>query len=46
MTSGGPAEIAGLTPETDYILGTADQVFRNPDVMTDMVCYGLHVSIH
>ncbi len=46
MTSGGPAEIAGLAPETDYILGTADQVFRNPDVMTDMVCYGLHVSVH
>ncbi len=38
VTKGGPADIAGLTPETDYILGTSDKVFKNPDVMNDEVC--------
>ncbi len=37
VAQGGPADIAGLTPLTDYILGTTDQVFKDPDVMNDVV---------
>jgi hypothetical protein len=28
-----PAELAGLVPETDYLLGTAEKVFKDTDVL-------------
>lgn len=32
-----PAELAGLLPMTDYLLGTAETVFKNPDVLYDVL---------
>ncbi|CAN0264648.1 unnamed protein product [Phaeothamnion confervicola] len=33
VSTGGPAQIAGLRPETDYLLGTAEKVFKDPEVL-------------
>jgi len=33
VTPGSPAQIAGLIAEKDYILGTAEKVFRDPDML-------------
>jgi hypothetical protein len=30
-----PADVAGLRPETDYLLGTPERVFRGPDDLHD-----------
>ena len=35
IAPGSPAEIAGLTPEKDYLLGTAERVFKDPDALFD-----------
>lgn len=37
MVSGSPAHIAGLQPEHDYLLGTAERVFKNPDILLEEV---------
>eukprot|EP00639_Heterosigma_akashiwo_P037919 CAMPEP_0194709644 /NCGR_PEP_ID=MMETSP0296-20130528/2410_1 /TAXON_ID=39354 /ORGANISM="Heterosigma akashiwo, Strain CCMP2393" /LENGTH=221 /DNA_ID=CAMNT_0039607039 /DNA_START=104 /DNA_END=766 /DNA_ORIENTATION=+ len=33
VAPGGPAQIAGLRPGTDYVLGTAEQAFGHPDAL-------------
>lgn len=32
-----PAELAGLQPTTDYLLGTAETVFKDPDVLEEVL---------
>lgn len=32
-----PAELAGLQPMTDYLLGTVDVVFKNTDILFDVL---------
>lgn len=32
-----PAELAGLQPDTDYLLGTTDLVFKDSDVLFDVL---------
>lgn len=32
-----PSAIAGLQPETDYLLGTAERVFKDPNILHEEV---------
>ena len=37
VVPGSPAHIAGLQPEHDYLLGTAERVFKDPDILFEEV---------
>lgn len=37
MVPGSPSHIAGLQPEHDYLLGTAERVFKDPDILFEEV---------
>lgn len=37
VTTGSPSHIAGLKPEDDYLLGTAERVFKNPQILHEEV---------
>ena len=37
VVPGSPSHIAGLTPGDDYLLGTAERVFKDPDILLDEV---------
>ncbi|KAJ1461439.1 GRASP55/65 PDZ-like domain-containing protein [Pelagophyceae sp. CCMP2097] len=41
VEAGSPAQIAGLMPETDYLLGTAERVFGDSDALFDEVSLSL-----
>ena len=36
-TPSDPSHIAGLKPEDDYLLGTAERVFKDPNILLDEV---------
>jgi hypothetical protein len=36
-----PADRAGLKPETDYLLGTPERVFRDPEDLQDEILEAL-----
>lgn len=36
-----PADRAGLTPESDYLLGTPERVFRDPEDLHDEIVEAL-----
>ncbi|CAN0458065.1 unnamed protein product, partial [Ectocarpus sp. 12 AP-2014] len=37
VVPGSPSHIAGLQPEHDYLLGTAERVFKDPDILFEEV---------
>lgn len=37
VVPGSPSHIAGLKPEDDYLLGTAERVFKDPNILLDEV---------
>ena len=37
VVPGSPSHIAGLKPEEDYLLGTAERVFKDPNILLDEV---------
>lgn len=40
-----PAELAGLQPKTDYLLGTAETAFKNPDVLEEILARNLDQTV-
>lgn len=40
-----PAELAGLQPMTDYLLGTAETVFKDPDVLEEILGRNLEQTV-
>ena len=40
-----PAELAGLQPLTDFLLGTAETVFKDPDVLEDILSKNLENTV-
>ena len=37
VAPGSPSHIAGFQPQYDYLLGTAERVFKNPDILFEAV---------
>lgn len=37
VVPGSPSHIAGLKPEDDYLLGTAERVFKDPNILLEEV---------
>ena len=40
-----PAELAGLQPMTDYLLGTVDVVFKNTEILFDVLSSNLNKPV-